>query len=217
MVSGHEWRFALTSKAGHLVRAWRVTSQTDVGGLLGTPALVGGDPVVTLEASQQTKAKFLWEHLVLRLTPTGGTRQRFALDARAVWGDTPITGVRIGPDGRLYQLRTSRATGVNIARYSLGPTQVAPHTDIIGMPPPSTAPPGTAPRVTRPAVTAPTATPPPAKPTTRPASELAGRWIIPGLATLVEVPPVLRRLGYLPPRGSVCMLDDPDWDAGWAW
>jgi hypothetical protein len=185
MVSGHEWRFALTSKAGHLVRAWRVTSQTDIGGLLGTPALVGGDPVVTLEASQQTKAKFLWEHLVVRLAPTGVTRQRFALDARAVWGDTAITGVRVAPDGQLYQLRTSRTTGVSVARYSVGPTQVSiDGPGGIGTPPPAPAPRGTAPRVTQPAAPAPTATLPAAKPTTRPASELASRWLIPGLGAL---------------------------------
>ena len=183
MVSGHEWRFALTSKAGQLVRAWRVTSKTDIGGLLGTPALVGGDVVVTLEASQQTKTKFLWEHLVLRLAPTGATRQRFALDARAVWGDTPITGVRVGPDGRLYQLRTSRTTGVSVARYALGPTQVSIDGGGIGTPP-STIPPVTTPRVTQPAGPAPTVTPSPANSAIPAAANPASRRIIAGLGAL---------------------------------
>jgi len=30
-------------------------------------------------------------------------------------GDTPTTGLRVGPDGRLYQLRTSRTTGISVA------------------------------------------------------------------------------------------------------
>jgi hypothetical protein len=113
------------------------------------------------------------------------TRQRFALDARAVWGDTPITGVRVGPDGRLYQLRTSPTTGVSVARYSVGPTQVSiDGPGGIGTLPPTPAPRGTAPRVTQPAVPAPTATLPAAKPATRPASELASRWLIPWLGAL---------------------------------
>jgi hypothetical protein len=49
------------------------------------------------------------------------TRQ-FALDARVVFGDsnTYTAPLRIGPDGRLYQLRTEPKTGASVARYSLG-------------------------------------------------------------------------------------------------
>jgi hypothetical protein len=35
-----------------------------------TPALVGGDPVLVLEAVKETTGKLLWESLVLRLAPT---------------------------------------------------------------------------------------------------------------------------------------------------
>jgi hypothetical protein len=121
-VSDHEVRVVLLDPAGRAVRGWRVTSNNDLGGLRATPALVGGDPVIVLGISRQTTAKFLYEYLVLRLAPNGGTRVRLALDPHATWGDVPITGVRVGPDGQLYQLRTNPAWGVRIARFSLRPT-----------------------------------------------------------------------------------------------
>ena len=58
----------------------------------------------------------------MRLSPTG-MRKRFSLDAKTVWGDNgdqPVAALRIGSDGRLYQLRTNPKTGASIARYSLG-------------------------------------------------------------------------------------------------
>jgi hypothetical protein len=91
----------------------------------------------------------------------------------------PITGVRIGPDGQLYQLRTSRTGGVDIARYSLTPDKETP---------PTTAP---APEPTTPedppvdnggVVTAPTVSLPPAQPAEPAASDAAARWLLPGLA-----------------------------------
>ena len=109
----------LVNPAGELVRGWRVTSRTELYPMTATAALVGGDLVVAADMSRPNQ----WEHVVLRLAPTGGTRLQVALDAHALWGtlDLPATPLRIGPDGRLYQLRTNPATGVSIARYSLGP------------------------------------------------------------------------------------------------
>jgi len=124
-LSEHEVHFALIAGTGKVVRAWRVTSKTTLGTVRATPALVGRDLVVPLDVSRQTKTAFLWEHLILRLGPNGGTTQRFALDARAAWdpdGTTVRTLMRVGPDGRLYQLRSDPKTGMSIARYSLGPT-----------------------------------------------------------------------------------------------
>jgi hypothetical protein len=183
----HEMRFTLIDQADQVVRAWRVTSQTELWLGPVTPAMVGGDLVVTLDVSQQTENKFLLEHLVLRLAPTGAT-QRFALDPHAVWGDT-ITELGVGPDGQLYQLRTDPTTGVSIARYSLGPTEVAPPATtaarVVPTATPSlTQPRSAAPRVTQPTVTAPTVTVPPTQPVTPAASESASWWIMPGLAAL---------------------------------
>jgi hypothetical protein len=45
-----------------------------------------------------------------------------------MWGSEHITGLRVGPDGQLYQLRSDRTTGVSIARYSLAPTKPTPPT-----------------------------------------------------------------------------------------
>jgi hypothetical protein len=120
----HEVHFALADKSHRVVRAWRVRSKTAIALAQRalTPALVGGELVVQVDVSRQAKSKFLWEHVVMRLAPNG-TRQRFSLDAKAVWGDDgaePITALRIGSDGRLYQLRTNPKTGASVARYSLG-------------------------------------------------------------------------------------------------
>jgi hypothetical protein len=61
------------------------------------------------------------ERVILRLSSKGATQRPFALDARAVFGDgdTYTAPLRVGPDGRLYQLRTDPKTGASVARYSL--------------------------------------------------------------------------------------------------
>jgi hypothetical protein len=181
----HEWRFTLANQDGQVVRAWRVTSNTGLGGLIATPALVGGDPVVALVVSQPTRPGLpsLTECLVLRLGPTGGTRARFALDAYPVWGDQPVTGLRVGPDGRLYQLRSSHTTGVSIARYSLTPAKTTPPTTTTpgGAAPPSTVTPSAT------STPAPTVTPPTTPPVQ---AQPVGRSILPW-AMAVVVPALL--------------------------
>jgi hypothetical protein len=183
-VSAHDQRVSLANQAGHMVRGWRITSRTELGGLGRTPALVRGDLVVMLDVNQQTPTRFLWEYLVLRLAPNGAIRVRFAVAPpdRVTWGDTPITGLRVGPDGQLYQLRTDRATGVSIARYSLAPKPNPPTTTIPGQGPvpPSTPPPAS--HAPTPTVTPPTSPPvqptvPPAVPA-QPASRSALPWVM---------------------------------------
>jgi hypothetical protein len=125
-LSQHKVHFALIDRTHKVVRAWQVTSRTQLAlaPRALTPALVGGELVVSLDVSRQAGHKFLWEHLVLRLAATGGTHERLSLDAHAVAGDDGTgsgTPLRVGRDGRLYQLRTDPKTGMSIARYSLGP------------------------------------------------------------------------------------------------
>jgi hypothetical protein len=109
-----EVRYALLDPKGGLVRAWRVTSKTDIGLDFTTPALVGGDPVAVLDAYTSGKL----ESVVLRFGPHG-VRTQFSIP-RAVFGDEVLADVRIGPDGLLYQLATSPESGIIISRYSLG-------------------------------------------------------------------------------------------------
>ena len=176
-----EWHITLSDQAGQVVRGWRISSRTQLGSEGATPALVGGDPVVVVKVVKETSREFLNEYEILRLARAGGTSQRFAIApaGRVNWGDVPITGVRIGPDGQLYQLRTSRTGGVDVARYSLTPDKETP---------PTTAP---APKPTTPedppvdnggVVTAPTVSLPPAQPAQPAASDAAARWLLPGLA-----------------------------------
>jgi hypothetical protein len=123
--SSHEVRFTVSNRAGRTVHAWRVTSRTGVAYAWRalTPALVDGDLVVPFDVSRQDKTTFRWEHMIVRLGVDGGARRRFALDAQAAWdpdGSTVLTPLRVGLDGRLYQLRSDPSTGVSVARYSLG-------------------------------------------------------------------------------------------------
>jgi hypothetical protein len=119
----HEIHFALVDRSRKIVRAWRIRSTTPVALARRSlmPALVGRDLVTGLDVSKQVKGRFLSEHLVMRLSPNG-TRDRFSLDGKAVWGDDgaeTITELRIGSDSRLYQLRTNPKTGLRIASYTL--------------------------------------------------------------------------------------------------
>jgi hypothetical protein len=181
LLANREWRFTLTNQDGRALRGWRVSGRTRLGAQAATPALVGGDPVVVVEVTKETGTEFLHEYEVLRLARTGGASVRFALApvTRVVWGDVPITGVRVGPDGRLYQLRTSRTGGVDIARYRLTPARRDPPTPAPTPPPPALPGPpidhGAAPA---PPVTA----PPPARPVVQPASPPAAPAAAPAAA-----------------------------------
>jgi hypothetical protein len=108
-----EVRYALLDRRGRVVRSWRVTSRSDINLDFTTPELVGGDPVVVLDVSAPGR----FEYLVLRLGPHG-IHSRFSLP-RAVFGDNLLADIRIGPDGKLYQLGSSPDTGVVIRRFSL--------------------------------------------------------------------------------------------------
>ena len=55
---------------------------------------------------------------MLRLGASGKPRAEFSL-RRTVYGDNLLADVRVGPDGKLYQLASSPTTGVRVSRYSL--------------------------------------------------------------------------------------------------
>jgi hypothetical protein len=113
----HEVHYALVDSRGRVVRAWRVRSATSLGVVHATPELSGDDLLVPLDVTRQLGARFLWEHLVVRLTPQGTTRT-VALPARAViGGDDSARALRIAEDGHVYQLRSDPKNGVAVLRY----------------------------------------------------------------------------------------------------
>lgn len=110
-----EWRFATISRYGRLSHAWRITSKAAVGGWYLWPQLLDGSVVADLAP---VAGPGTLEHFFVRLDREG-------LDAKAslpyrISGDCRFTDVRVGPDGRIYQLATSPATGIVIRRYALG-------------------------------------------------------------------------------------------------
>ena len=109
----HEARYALIDRRGRVVRAWRVLSRTAINFNYTTPELIGGNVVVVLDVTAGRQ----WEYEVLRLGARGAVA-RLSLP-RAVFGDNLLADIRIGPDGRLYQLGSSPVSGVSIYRYSL--------------------------------------------------------------------------------------------------
>jgi hypothetical protein len=113
----NEMRYAIVDREGRPIRAWRILSGTRIAPNSTTPELVGKDLVVVLDVTARVKGEFRWEYLVLRLRPTGKARA-FSL-RRTVYGDNLLADVRVGPDGKLYQLASSPTTGVRVSRYSL--------------------------------------------------------------------------------------------------
>jgi hypothetical protein len=115
----HDVRYALVDRRGRLVRAWRIVSRTEFNFIHTiVPVVVGGDPVVDLQFLKSDGAQQTWEHEILRLGRQGASA-RFSL-ARTIWGDGVLDDLRLGPDGKLYQLATSVKDGVVISRYPLG-------------------------------------------------------------------------------------------------
>jgi hypothetical protein len=122
--SKHELRLTLTDSGGRVVRAWRITSATELGALQATPVMVGNDLVVTTEVTGTAAGARRHEFLVLRLSPDGHVA-RLALDALNVaWGDT-ITALRVGPGAAVYQLDSSPATGARRYRLPASPERTA--------------------------------------------------------------------------------------------
>lgn len=112
-----EVRYALLDRRGGIVRAWRVVSRTNINMNFTTPTLVGGDLVVALDATAGQGSGFKWEYEVLRLG-RNGSRVHFSLPV-AAYGEHLFADLRVGPDGKLYQLASSPTTGVRINRFSL--------------------------------------------------------------------------------------------------
>jgi hypothetical protein len=113
-VAAHEVRYALVDRRGHVARAWRILSEADIDLHLTVTDAVAGDPIVYLDLYGDGRGP---GYEILRLG-RNGLRDRFSLP-RALWGDTAMPDLRVGPDGKLYALATSPQSGVAVARYAL--------------------------------------------------------------------------------------------------
>jgi hypothetical protein len=123
----HEMRVALLSRAGRILRSWRIRSRTVIWKYAGS-TLVAGDPVIVLWAQDPSGGAPgapapRSEYVVLRLGPRGGIRTNFSLvqndPPRSAYGDGVINDIRVEPDGKLYQLGSAPGFGAAISRYSL--------------------------------------------------------------------------------------------------
>jgi hypothetical protein len=115
--AGHSVRFALIDRHGSVVRSWRVNSRSPIAGAR-TLGVIGRQPVVLLDIQNLNRRPVAWDYVVLRLGAHGAVAR---LSVRhAVYGDNLLADVRVGPDGRLYQLRSDPSVGVSVVRYSLG-------------------------------------------------------------------------------------------------
>lgn len=126
----HEARVALINRVGRAVRAWRLTSRTEIPlpvWTTGTPTLVGGDPVIVLSPGVSQGGRFRREYLVLRLGPGGGVHTLFTLPQgdppRSAYGDGVVTDIRLTPDGHVYQLGSAPDFGAAVSRHGLTPTR----------------------------------------------------------------------------------------------
>ena len=112
--AAREVRYALVDRRGRVARAWRILSEADINLHLTVTDSVAGDPIVYLDREGDGLGA---GYEILRLG-RHGLRDRFSLP-RALWGDTALPDLRIGPDGKLYALATSPQTGVAVTRYAL--------------------------------------------------------------------------------------------------
>ncbi|HYO41828.1 MAG TPA: hypothetical protein VES19_01405 [Candidatus Limnocylindrales bacterium] len=117
-----DWRAAIATKSGKLRRAWRIRSLNDLDlSMAAVPTVVGGDPLLVFEVYRFSDHTM--EHVVVRLSASGGIRDRFSLGRGGIRGGDVVTDVRVGGDGRLYQLLSDPAWGLEIAQYEvIGPS-----------------------------------------------------------------------------------------------
>jgi len=99
---------------------WRFTAgDTFDLDLLRPAAAIGPDLLVYFEISH---GPHTLESLIVRLSPGGAVLDKFALDPHATFGTERFTDLRVGRDGRLYQLQTSPGWGLRVARFGLAAT-----------------------------------------------------------------------------------------------
>lgn len=102
--------------AGKPEWSWRIPSADNL--ILSdeaVPATLAGDLVLVFDVYKFDD--HLLERLILRLTPDGAVAKKPTLGRGSYRGGDTVTDVRIGGDGRLYQLGIDPAWGMRLARY----------------------------------------------------------------------------------------------------
>ncbi len=113
-----DWRAAIVTAGGRVDAAWRIISANDLDlSFEAVATMVDGDPLLVFEVYDF--ANHIMEHVMVRLSASGGVRDRFSLGRGGYRGGDVVTDVRMGADGRLYQLLSDPAWGLTIARYAL--------------------------------------------------------------------------------------------------
>ena len=135
------WRVGLATDRGKVLRVWRITSTEGLGVPdISTPAMVGKYPVVVFPV--YNFKKHLKEEEVLSLSRNGGTLDRFSL-ADLLPSISPVTDIRVGPDGALYQMQVDSKSSLKIARYSLEAAAASSPSPSVSPGPSVTSTPGT--------------------------------------------------------------------------
>ena len=140
-VGAGSWRVGLATDRGKVLRAWLITSTEGLGAPdISTPAMVGKYPVVVFPVYDFKK--HLKEEEVLSLSRNGGTLDRFSL-ADLLPSISPVTDIRVGPDGALYQMQVDPKSSLKIARYSLEAAAASSPSPSVSRGPSVTSTPGT--------------------------------------------------------------------------
>jgi hypothetical protein len=116
-----EFRLGIADTTGDLTRAWAVRS-TDTLAIQPEPPVLRNDELVAFVGVSRDAPGdvFLYEVIAMRLSTTGRVLEEVALNPRLSFGDEHFTHVRIGRDGKLYQMQISQRTGLRMARFALG-------------------------------------------------------------------------------------------------
>jgi hypothetical protein len=127
-VSAREWHYVLSDPKGRVQHAVKLISGTDFSDQWNHPVLESTTLVLEPDLFKNaTGPGFPWEIVPLRISLTTGAVATLTLSPRTVFGDA-ISTLRIGPDGKVYQLSNSLKAGASIARYTLADWPATPTT-----------------------------------------------------------------------------------------
>jgi hypothetical protein len=122
-----EFRLGIADLSRDLARAWAIRS-TDTLAIQPEPPVLRNDEIVAFVGVSRDRPgdAFLYEVVAMRLSTTGRVLEEVAMDPSLSFGDEHFTHVRIGRDGKLYQMQISQRSGLRVARFALGGDAATP-------------------------------------------------------------------------------------------